>query len=308
MISLIIIAIIVIIIIFFLLRYYVYNKLFVYKSIDAFNEPLNLDLDNMYNEYLNNKKQKKILDDYSKVNLEDTGDSYNICLVRKYPLSHPTDATIELADIKDGMHILDAGCGIGMVSIYMCNKFPNLRSSCIVNTEKLYNIVTNNINKYNLADRIKVYIIDFDYLTKPITNYYYDRIIFLESIDYSINRKKLIKSCYKLLNKGGKLFIKSPQFYNNLNKKYYNDINGLINKWGYNFSNISSLLNDVNKSPFSDIKYISISSLKCMCFYNISDIFKLLKFCMKNKEMLFIRKMDIIANLKGSNTFILATK
>ena len=76
----------------------------------------------------------------------------------------------------------------------------------------------------------------------------------------------------------------------------------------YNFSNVSSLLNDVNKISFSDIKYISVSALKCMFFYNIPDIFKLLKFCIKNKEMLFLSKMDILALLKGSNTFILATK
>jgi SAM-dependent methyltransferase len=304
----ILIIIIIILIIFYILRFFNYERLLIYKSIDTFNEPVNLDLDIMYNNYLNNKKQTKVLDDYSKVNLKDVEDSYNICLLRKYPWSHPTDATIHLADIKDGMHVLDAGCGTGMVAIYMCNKLPNLIVSCIVNTKELYNVVNDNIIKNNLIDRIHVYLMDFDYINKSIINIKYDRIIFLESIDYSINRLKLIKNCYKLLNENGKLFIKSPQFLNNLDKKYYKNVNKLIYKWGYNFSNLSSILDDMKKTKFSDIKYISINTLNCLFFYNIYDIFKLLKFCFNNNEMLFLDKSDHIAILKGSNTFILATK
>jgi ubiquinone/menaquinone biosynthesis C-methylase UbiE len=299
------IIIIIIIISFFILRYYCYNNLLVYKSIDTFNENINLDLDQLYHEY-NNEKEKHILADYSKINLEDVDNSYNISYIRKFPFSNPNDATIDLADIKDNMHILDAGCGTGMVSIYICKKFKNLKSTCIVNTQELYDKTKNNIKKHCLQKRMNVYLMDFDYLKEPIINNKYDRILFLESIDYTKNRLKLIKECYELLNKGGKLFIKTPQFKNNIDKKNYEDIKNLIYTWEYNFSTISSILNDFRQTYFTNVNYILLNPLKSLIFNNPSDLFKLIKFLIKNNQS--FKQENFVLLFYGSYNYILASK
>ncbi len=304
---LILLIIIILLLIFFIIRYISYINLLKFESIENFNGKTNLSLDKIYYDYLKfNDKEPHILNDYSKIDLVDVEDSYNIVYIRKFPWSHPTDSTIELADIKDNMHILDAGCGTGMVSVYICNKFKNLKSTCIVNTQKLFNIVTKNIKKYNLSDRMFVYLMDFDNLQKPIIDYKFDRIIFLESIDYSKNRLKLINNCYNMLKKDGKLFIKSPQFINEPSN--YEDIRRLVYKWGYNFSNISSIINDFKNTSFTDVKYKSARSYNFLVYYNPTDLVKIIKFIIKNKLMLFLEKEDYNYFMEGSTTFIIATK
>ncbi len=288
---------------FIYIRYTTYNKILQFKPIEEYtNTPNDYNFDNNINNNINT-----IEADYENKDITMVGDSYNICYLRQYLLSHPTDATIQLAEIKDNMTILDVGSGTGMVAIYMCKQFPNIKIDCIVNTSTLFNIITKNITSNNMTNRIKVYIVDFNKELPMSTNInYYDRVLFLESIGYSTDRLNLIKHSYNLLKKGGKLFIKSPSFDSNIPKKYNDKINKIINKWGYNFSTIGSLINDIKKVPFTSSKYISIKLSNCIVFHNISDIFKGLHYCYKNKINLF---EDLYIGLKYMNSdFILATK
>ena len=117
--------------------------------------------------YDNNIKRYNIGDipiesDYENKDISMVADSYNICYIREFPWSHPTDATIKLANIKDNLTILDMGAGTGMVAIYICKRFPNVKIDCIVNTSNLFNIIKTNINKYNMGNRISVYMKDFN--------------------------------------------------------------------------------------------------------------------------------------------------
>ena len=100
--------------------------------------------------------------DYENKDISMVADSYNICYIREFPWSHPTDATIKLANIKDNLTILDMGAGTGMVAIYICKRFPNVKIDCIVNTSNLFNTIKTNIDKYNMGNRISVYMKDFN--------------------------------------------------------------------------------------------------------------------------------------------------
>ena len=100
--------------------------------------------------------------DYENKDISMVADSYNICYIREFPWSHPTDATIKLANIKDNLTILDMGAGTGMVAIYICKRFPNVKIDCIVNTLNLFNTIKTNIDKYNMGNRISVYMKDFN--------------------------------------------------------------------------------------------------------------------------------------------------
>lgn len=271
-------SIIIIIIYYLIIRKIAYDKLLQYKSINSFNGEINHDIDNITS-FDNMNINNTIESDYSKINLSMV-DSYNICYLREYLHSDPTDATIQLAEISDNMKILDMGAGTGMVAIYICKKFKNIQIDCVINTKNLYDKIIENITKNKLVDRIKVYLMDFN---KEIPNNNYDRILFLESIGYAHNRLELLNNSVKLLKENGKLFIKTPSIDNCIPDKYYKDISKLFNKWKCNFSSTNSLINDVKQIPNTNSKYISFKLCYSNIFYNFTDIIKIILFCIINK-------------------------
>ncbi len=290
------------------LRYLIYKTQMRYKSIDEYKGELNIEFDKIYHAEINNNLDKNIESDYQNLNIDSVDDSYNICYVRKFIWSSIHDSTIELADLSDNQYILDAGCGTCKTSIYLCKKFKNVKIDCIVNSEILYNRGLENIKKEGLIDRIKLYKMDFDNLKEPIINSKYDRIIFLESIDYSRNRQKLIDNMNYLLNEKGKLFIKTPSYRNNIEQSKYELCKDMIKIWRYNFSTLSSIINDFKKiDKYSDIKYISLNPLYSLFFLNPNDILNLIKFIKINK-IKNIKNYKAAAKLLYEYNFIIATK
>ncbi len=290
------------------LRYMIYKTQLRYKSIDEFKGELNIEFDKIYHDEINNNSEKNIESDYQNINIDSVDDSYNICYVRKYLWSSMHDSTIELADLSDNQYILDAGSGTCKTSIYICKIFKNVKIDCIVESELLYNRGLENIKKEGLMDRIRLYKMDFDNLQEPIVNQKYDRIIFLESIDYSKNRKQLIENCNYLLNETGKLFIKTPSYKNNIEQSKHELCKEMIKIWRYNFSTISSIINDFrNSDKYTNVKYISLNPLYTLFFLNPKDILNLIKFIKINK-IKNIKNYKAAIKLIYEYNFILATK
>ena len=236
--------------------------------------------DDLYNTAIrrNNIGNIPIESDYENKDISMVADSYNICYMREFPWSHPTDATIKLANIRDNLAILDMGAGTGMVAIYICKKFPNIKIDCIVNTLNLFNTIKTNINKYNMGNQISPYIKDFNIDELP--NRKYDRILFLESIGYAHSRKELIHKCYNMLNPKGCLFIKTPSFNKNTSTDRARE---MIKIWNYNFSTFDSLLNDAKSTGSNNIKYNSFKLFNNLSFINPDDVINGIRFCLKNK-------------------------
>jgi|694.fasta_scaffold05757_18 2-polyprenyl-3-methyl-5-hydroxy-6-metoxy-1,4-benzoquinol methylase len=216
--------------------------------------------------------------DYENKDISMVADSYNICYMREFPWSHPTDATIKLANIKDKLTILDMGAGTGMVAIYICKRFPNVKIDCIINSKRLFDMIKLNIDKHNMHNQISVYRTDFN--TDELPNRKYDRILFLESIGYANNRQLLIQKCYNMLNPNGQIFIKTPSFNNNLS---VDNAKELIQIWNYNFSTLDSLLNDAKSTGSNNIKYNSFKLFNNFSSINPNDIINGANYCIKNK-------------------------
>jgi precorrin-6B methylase 2 len=216
--------------------------------------------------------------DYENKDISMVADSYNICYMREFPWSHPTDATIKLANIKDNLTILDMGAGTGMVAIYICKRFPNVKIDCIINSKRLFDMIKLNIDKHNMHNQISVYRTDFN--TDELPNRKYDRILFLESIGYATERQGLIQKCYNMLNPNGQIFIKTPSFSNIVSIKSAKE---LIQIWNYNFSTLDSLLNDAKSTGSNNIKYNSFKLFNNFSSINLNDIINGANYCIKNK-------------------------
>ena len=174
-------------------------------------------------------------------------------------LDHPNDIDFKLADLKNNMKIIDAGCGLLGPSIHFCSKIVNSKIYAISNgLPKHQKIILNNIKKNNLKNRIIPIFSDYNLIDKKFKKESIDRIIFIESIGFSDNIINLLKKCFKVLKPGGKIYIRTIVI-PNLNNKYlsnqFNEIEKKLNGKLYFYQNIIYYL---QRLKFKNIKTTTI--------------------------------------------------
>jgi len=289
------------------IRYLMYKLLLRWKNIEDVKDIPNTTFDDMYNDIIKNNNNTTE-SDYDSINLSDVDTNYNINIIRKFLWSNPNESTIELAEIKDKMHILDCGCGTAKPAIYICQNIPNITIDCIVNSSKLFDIAKNNIYNAGLSKRINLYLMDYDKLENPVLSNKYDRVLFLESIGYSKNITKLLNNIHKLLKKDGKVFIKTPNFKNTVNETDLNICKSVISIWRYNFSTLPTFLNTLKNTNFkNNIKYINYSSvLTIPLFCNLKDYYSFFKFIYNNNVERKNNILIIIKNILKNSMFLLS--
>jgi cyclopropane-fatty-acyl-phospholipid synthase len=128
----------------------------------------------------------------------DNSTSLKHAQVEKYKL------IIERADIKDGQHILDLGCGFGGFVKYLLMTFPNVTVTGInpstVQTNYIRDVLIND-SRFNL---IPQYIGDISEDMIPYNSY--DRVVSIGALEHFTNFKLLFKYLEKILKPGGKCF------------------------------------------------------------------------------------------------------
>ena len=113
------------------------------------------------------------------------------------------EITCTRAELQDGQHVLELGCGWGSLSLFMAAKYPTSNFTVVSNsrTQKVYideqaklrginnlTVITNNINDFKL-DQI------------------FDRVVSVEMFEHMRNYQKLMHLVSTLLKPGGKLFV-----------------------------------------------------------------------------------------------------
>lgn len=126
---------------------------------------------------------------------------------RSENIEETLDYIIESAGIKDGMHILDAGCGVCGPAIYFATK-RNVRIDCVTNSKVQKEIAEEEIEKNNLSDKVKVHLLDYHQLEKLFSEKSFDLVYFLESYGHATDQTRVIKAAHRVLKPGGKFYIK----------------------------------------------------------------------------------------------------
>jgi SAM-dependent methyltransferase len=228
----------------------------------------------MYEESL--QSPCELFSDYETLNVDSFKEGYCTCLFRKYLWSNANDFILELSDLHDGDHLLDAGCGIGVQAIHFCRKLHHLTISCIVNTKNCYDKTVENIKKANLSNRIQVYLMDFDKLEEPILSQRFDRILMNQTMGYSTNRKMLFHNLHALLRPEGKLFLSTLTVKPTVDPDQIGLIQKAISIWKYNFSELNCILYDLKDYP---VKYITLRpEHTTWVFMNPLDLYYLYEF------------------------------
>ena len=107
------------------------------------------------------------------------------------------------AELKDGMEILELGCGWGSLTLYMAENFPNSKITAVSNsrTQKLFidetaksrglkniEIITADMNSFNTEKKI-------------------DRVVSVEMFEHMRNHGKLLEKISSWMKDDGKLFV-----------------------------------------------------------------------------------------------------
>ncbi|MBT3464599.1 class I SAM-dependent methyltransferase, partial [archaeon] len=161
---------------------------------------------------------------------------------------------MESLDANSNDKILDAGCGIGGISLYLA-KHTNAKIEGITLSEVQLKKARKLADKFKFSKNINFSIQDYtktEYNDKSFT-----KIFGVESICYANKKIDFIKEAYRLLKKGGKLVVTDGfQIREYLNKKENKIYDDWLGGWGLtNLATVNSFQNDLKKIGFRKINY-----------------------------------------------------
>ena len=164
----------------------------------------------------------------------------------------------ERAQIKDGMNILDLGCGWGSLTLFIAKHFPNCSITSMSNSDSQIAYIQSKANDhgYNVK-AVKCDVNDAEFEQK------FDRVLSIEMFEHIRNYQKILKKVSRWLNNNGLLFIhifghkKFTYFFENISQtdfiarhffsggymptekiiSYFQDELKILNHWRVNGSN-----------------------------------------------------------------------
>ncbi|KAL8670244.1 MAG: hypothetical protein Q9168_005208 [Polycauliona sp. 1 TL-2023] len=135
---------------------------------------------------------------------------YSCCL---YPTGSETlgqaeiemlDSYVDKAGLRDGMTILDLGCGWGSAALYFAELFPHSQVTAFSNSQSQKRYIDQQAISKGMAN-LKVITGDVvDYEFAPET---FDRVISIELFEHMKNYELLMAKVARSLKAGGKLFV-----------------------------------------------------------------------------------------------------
>lgn len=208
-----------------------------------------------------NNKEKKATHQVS-----DVGDFYNqyndkflqvygevIQAFRTQDVSILLDYQINAMQLKQGMKVLDAGCGVCGPATYFAEKSSVFVDAVSISEEQVQKAKAN-IEKKNLQDKVIVKQGDYHDLKSVFPGEQYDVVYFLESFGHSPYHEKALDSAWDVLKPGGMLYIKDlfkrlPLLPDHESKIDF-EINKINEAYRYNVADLNTILDYVRKKGF----------------------------------------------------------
>ncbi|KAF2669024.1 cyclopropane-fatty-acyl-phospholipid synthase-like protein [Microthyrium microscopicum] len=111
---------------------------------------------------------------------------------------------LERAELKDGMRILDLGCGWGSASLWMAEKLPNAKVTAFSNSRSQRAYIEGVAKEKGLEN---LEVVTGDVVTHEFEPEVYDRVVSIELFEHMKNYELLMSKVARALKPGGKLFL-----------------------------------------------------------------------------------------------------
>jgi SAM-dependent methyltransferase len=177
--------------------------------------------------------------------------NYSTCVFPRMAFTHPYEAEYALLKPKDGMRLLDLGCGSGAAADYLASR-RNIEIVCVTNSLAQADICRRKFAKF--GGRVSVIVTDFDCLGLPSESF--DAIYSLESIGYTKDVDAWLARCWWMLKPGGRLLIRSPGSLDHCRREDdFRSVTAFFDNWRYNFLGANILVNKTRRLGFNPIHY-----------------------------------------------------
>lgn len=110
----------------------------------------------------------------------------------------------ELARLEDGQSVMDLGCGWGSLGLYVCERFPQCRVTCVSNSHSQRRLIEARAQQRGFARRLQVLTADANTFHTAAK---YDRIISIEMFEHMKNYELLFQRVASWLKPHGLLFL-----------------------------------------------------------------------------------------------------
>lgn len=112
--------------------------------------------------------------------------------------------TCERAELADGQHILELGCGWGSLTLWMAEKFPQARITGVSNSRTQREFIEAEAARRGLGN---VSILTVNMNTFEAGGEAFDRVVSVEMFEHMKNYRRLMAKVASWLKPGGKLFV-----------------------------------------------------------------------------------------------------
>ena len=202
------------------------------------------------NDFLKHDDEKRTYDDVFGT-YRDEQANYSTCVFPRTPFSRPYEAEYLLLRPKDGMRLLDLGCGSGAAAEYLASR-RKIEIVCVTNSSAQADICRRKFAK--LGGRGQVIVADFDSLDLPSESF--DAIYALESIGYTKDLDAWLARCWRMLKPRGRLLIRSPGSLDHCRRNEdYLSVTAFFENWRYNFVGANLLVHKMRRLGFDPIRY-----------------------------------------------------
>jgi SAM-dependent methyltransferase len=212
---------------------------------------------------------------------------YSTCVFPRTLFTPPYAADFCLLKPRDGMRLLDLGCGSGAAANYIAGR-SNVDITCITNSSVQEDICRRKFKKF--GGRVRVIVADFDALDLPDASF--DAIYSLESIGYTKDIEAWLARYWRMLKPGGRLLIRSPGSLDFCRReKDYKNVTAFFNNWRYNFLGSNLLVYFMRRLGFEPIKYRRVPFGVYGLTWNFIEHLYLWKFKLRMRSMAELEKI-----------------
>ena len=159
----------------------------------------------------------------------------------------------ELAGVRPGDHVLDAGCGVAGPAMIIAQAVPDVVIDGVTVSEVQARLARESIGKAGLADRVRVHLADFCHLPFPDASF--DVALYLEVTGYAPDRSALYRESARVLRPGGTAYVKEVfRGEDPLTEQQRLSVAEFDSLWACRVPTLSETMDGMRAAGFADIR------------------------------------------------------
>ena len=185
------------------------------------------------------------------------------------------DYEAEIMQMKPGMRVLDAGCGVCGPAIYFAQNY-GVNVTAVTISKVQFDVARKKIDEAGLQSQVELILGDYHYLSSLAQSNSFDIVYFLESFGHSSDHSKALDSAWAVLKPGGLLYIKDlferKALLKEQKPKIKREIKKINKAYRYNIANLNEVVDHLRQSgwilsalktidlPINDFENLTISN------------------------------------------------